>query len=132
MRAVLASFLGVLCCLASSPLESRLDRQLKSWQKRLGLEEWRLSLRVVRQSQLDPNSWGTAEWNPKSKTGMINVLDPRDYNLKGDALKLDLECTIVHELVHIQLSPLKADHYAEGEEVVNKIMTAVMNRPCIN
>jgi hypothetical protein len=105
---------------------------LKSWQKRLGLEEWRLSLRVLRQSQLDPNSWGTAEWYPESKTGVINVLDPRDYNLKGGDLRLDQECTIVHELVHIRLSPLKADHSAEGEEIVNKIMTAVMNRPCMN
>jgi hypothetical protein len=132
MRAVSALVLCVLSCLASGPLESRLDRQMKFWQKRLGLEEWNLSLRVVRQSQIDPDSWGTAEWYPESKTGVINVLDPRDYNLKGGNLKQDMECTIVHELVHIQVSPLKAEDAAEREEVVNKIMAAVLNRACPN
>jgi hypothetical protein len=47
-------------------------------------------------------------------------------------LKLDMECTIVHELVHIQVSPLAARSELEREEVVNKIMTALMNRSCPN
>ena len=132
MRAVLVLFLGALCCQASSPLESQLDQRLKVWQKRLGLAEWNLTLRVVRQYEIARDSWGTAEWYPEKKTGIINVLDPRDYNLKGAELKLDMECTIVHELVHIQISPVTPDTIAGREEVVNKIMTAVMNRPCPN
>ena len=100
---------------------------MKFWQKRLGLEEWSLRLRVVRQSQIDHDSWGTAEWYPESKTGTINVLDPRDYNLRGADLKRDMECTIVHELVHIQVSP-----FTSREAFVNQIMTAVMNHPCPN
>ncbi|SRR6266498_655799 len=133
MKAVIAGLLlAVTTCVAAIPVESRLERQLKFWQKRLGLEEWSLSLRVVRQGQIDPNAWGTAEWFPETKTGVISVLDPRDYNLKGAFLRLDMECTIVHELVHIQVSPLRADDAADREEVVNKIMTAVMNRACPN
>src|ERR1700682_6317553 len=96
------------CFATSTPLESRLDRQMKFWQKRLGLEDWSFTLRVVRQSDIDANSWGAAEWDPDAKTGLISVLDPRDYNLKGGELKHDMECTIVHELVHIQVSPLDA------------------------
>ena len=46
--------------------------------------------------------------------------------------KLDMECTIVHELVHIQVSPLDARDAHIREEVVNKIMVAVMNRQCPN
>jgi hypothetical protein len=105
---------------------------MKFWQKRLGLDDWNLTLKVVRQTQLDPNSWGGAEWDPETKTGVISVLDPRDYNLKGGELKLDMECTIVHELVHIQVSPLTAPDGAVREEVVNRIMAALMNRPCPN
>jgi hypothetical protein len=127
VRVVLALFLGALGCLASSPLESRLDHQLRFWQKRLGLEEWNLTLRVVRQSEIGADSWGTAAWYPESKKGTINVLDPRDYNLKGAGLKRDMECTIVHELVHIQVSP-----FTSREEFVNQIMTSVMNGPCPN
>jgi hypothetical protein len=115
-----------------NPMEARLDRQMKFWQKRLGLVDWSLTVRLVRQSEIDPNSWGMAAWDPDSKTGTISVLDPRDYNLHGGELKLDMQCTIVHELVHIQVSPLDARDEAIREEVVNKIMSALMNRTCPN
>ncbi len=69
MRAVCAVLLVVFSCSATSPLESRLDRQLKFWQKRLGLEEWNLALKVVRQSEIDRNAWGAAEWDPVVKIG---------------------------------------------------------------
>jgi hypothetical protein len=133
MRVVWALLWCFFSCSASnSPLESRLERQMKFWQKRLGLYEWNLSLRVVRQGEIDRNSWGAAEWDPTSKTGVISVLDPRDYNLRGGELKLDMECTIVHELVHIQVSPLAARDEGQREQVVNNIMTALMNRQCPN
>jgi hypothetical protein len=132
MRLAWALLFGVLTCSAMSPLEARLDQRMKFWQKRLGLEEWNFTVRVVRQSAIDKNAWGTAEWDPEYKTGVINVLDPRDYNLKGGELRLDMECTIVHELVHVQVSPLAAHNANEREEVVNKIMSAVLNRSCPN
>jgi hypothetical protein len=132
MRVVAALLLVAFSCSAMNPLETRLEHQMKTWQKRLGLEEWNLSVRIVRQSEIDRNSWGAAEWDPEAKTGMISVLDPRDYNLHGSDLKLDMECTIVHELVHIQVSPLDARDEVVREEVVNKIMTALMNRACPN
>jgi hypothetical protein len=122
----------VVSASAMTPLEYRLDRQMKGWQKRLGLDDWRLELRVVRQNSLDKATWGNAEWDPDRKSGTISVLDPRDYNLRGSELRLDMECTIVHELVHIQVAPLAAHDETQREEVVNKIMTALLNRPCPN
>ncbi len=132
MRVVRALLFCVLCCSATNSLEMRLDRQLKSWQKRLNMEDWNLKVRLVRQSEIDRNSWGEAEWDSDSRTGVISVLDPRDYNLKGVELKVDMECTIVHELVHIQVSPLSTRDEQVREEVVNRIMAALMNRPCPN
>jgi hypothetical protein len=38
----------------------------------------------------------------------------------------------VHELVHIQVSPLDARDVHVREDVVNKIMAALLNRPCPN
>ncbi|MFN7992244.1 MAG: hypothetical protein U0Q18_01495 [Bryobacteraceae bacterium] len=49
---------------------------------------------------------GNAEWDPDEKTGTIRVLDPADYNLRGGDLKLDMECTIVHELCTSRFRPL--------------------------
>src|SRR6266545_1652540 len=130
MRVLGALVLLVLSASAMSPLELRLTTQMRLWQKRLGLDDWRLGVQVVRQKKLDRNTWGTAEWDPDRKTGLISVLDPRDYNLKGGELKLDMECTIVHELVHIQVSSLDAPDETVREDVVNRIMAALMNRPC--
>ena len=121
-----------LTSFAMSPLEFRLDRQLKAWQKRLGLEDWNVSLKVVRQASLEKHTWGNADWDLATRSATISVLDPRDYNLKGRDLSQDMECTIVHELVHIQVSPLDAHDDTTREDVVNKIMTAILNRPCPN
>ncbi len=132
MRVVWALVLCVFSCSATSPLQSRLEQKLKVWQKRMGLGDWSLSLRVVRQDQIDSNSWGAAEWDAKARTAVISVLDPRDYNLHGGELKLDMECTIVHELVHLQVAPLAARDERQREDVVNKIMTALMGRQCPN
>jgi hypothetical protein len=115
-----------------NPLEIRLIDQLKSWQKRLGLDDWNMTLQVVRQSEIDPNSWGSSHWDVRAKTATIQVLDPRDYNLKGADLRLDMECTIVHELVHIQVAPLGRTDPEVLEGVVNRIMSALLNRPCPN
>jgi len=132
MRVLVALLLCVVGCFPMSPLEYHLDQKLRSWQKRLGMDDWRLSVRLVRQKDLDKNTWGNAEWDPAYKTGTISVLDPVDYNLKGGELKLDMECTIVHELVHIQVSPFAAPDENVREDVVNRIMTALLNRPCPN
>jgi hypothetical protein len=97
------------------------------------MDDWRLTtIRLVRQSSLDKNTWGNAEWGPNVRTGTIGVLDPVDYNLRGADLKLDMECTIVHELVHIQVGPFDAPNEDVREDVVNRIMTALFNRACPN
>lgn len=132
MRLLAAFFLAIFSSFPMSPVEMHLDRQMRSWQRRLGLDEWHLTVRVVRQSELERNTWGNAEWDPDEKTGTIRVLDPADYNLRGGDLKLDMECTIVHELVHIQVSPLDARDETVREEVVNRLMTALLNRACPN
>ena len=132
MRVLAALFLCVAACFPMSPVESHLDQKLRSWQRRLGMDDWRLSIKVVRQKDLDKNTWGNAEWDPAVRTGTINVLDPMDYNLRGGDLRLDMECTIVHELVHIQVSPFDAPDETVREEVVNRIMTALLNRACPN
>jgi hypothetical protein len=137
MRRLTAVFVLLIFCIAVhavqlAPLQAHLEKQLRTWQKRLGMDDWELSLQVVRKSALDRDTWGNAEWDSDSKSGVISVLDPQDYNLKGGDLKRDMECTIVHELVHIQVSPLDSGNPEAHEEVVNRIMNALLNRPCPN
>jgi hypothetical protein len=137
MRLLAAVLICAACCVGVhavqiAPLQLHLQRQLRAWQKRLSMEDWNLNVQVVRKSALDKDTWGNAEWDSEHKTGTINVLDPQDYNLKGTELKRDMECTIVHELVHIQVSPLDSGNPEAHEEIVNRIMMALLNRPCPN
>jgi hypothetical protein len=132
MRILCTIALFVMCTFGMSPVESRLDQQMRAWQRRLRLDDWTLRVQVVRQQELDRNTWGNAEWDPVKKTGTIKVLDPQDYNLKGAELRQDMECTIVHELVHIRIAPLDANDYEIREEIVNSIMNGLLNRPCPN
>ena len=43
-----------------------------------------------------------------------------------------MECTIVHELVHIQVSGLAGRDERTTEDIVNKLMAALLNRQCPN
>ena len=82
---------GLVCAISGialhavqlAPLQAHLEKQLKTWQKRLSMNDWDLSVQVVRKSALDKNTWGNAEWDTDTKSGVISVLDPQDYNLKG-------------------------------------------------
>jgi hypothetical protein len=96
------------------------------------MENWDLSVQVVRKAALDKDTWGGAEWDAEARTGVISVLDPHDYNLKGSELKRDMECTIVHELVHIQVSAFSPNNPEAQENLVNKIMSTLVTRPCPN
>jgi hypothetical protein len=85
-------------------------QKLWVWQKRLGLQDWKVTLHVVR------------------LTASVNILDPADYKLPLPAILDDLEFTVVHELIHLHLSSLprnEASRTAE-EEAANRIAEALL------
>jgi len=76
------------------------------WQHRLNLDDWNISVAVVRASDLKPRTLGNIHWDTGSKSAVIRVLDPVDYTLKGQAMLRDVEFTVVHELIHLELAPV--------------------------
>ena len=109
--------------------ESFLSQKLWIWQKRLKLQDWNLVVKMVRTSELKPKTLGNIHWDAETKTATIKVLDIADYKLAfNDGLR-DMEFTIVHELVHLQLSSLprnEASRSAE-EKAVNTLTDALLN-----
>src|ERR1051326_5041386 len=65
------------------------------WQKRLGLQDWRLSVAVVPASELKPKTLGNIHWDLGKKTAMIHVLDPGDYHMPMKDMLKDMEFTVV-------------------------------------
>ena len=109
--------------------ENFLSQKLFIWQKRLKLEDWNITFKLVHLSDLKPKTLGNIHWDADLKKASMSILSPADYKLAfPDALK-DMEFTIVHELVHLQLSSLprnEASRSAE-EKAVNTLTEALLN-----
>src|SRR6478672_9823749 len=109
--------------------ENYLTQRLFIWQKRLKLEDWNITFKLVHLSDLKPKTLGNIHWYSDVKKANMSILCPADYKMSfPDALK-DMEFTIVHELVHLQLSSLprnEASRSAE-EKAVNTLTDALLN-----
>jgi len=102
--------------------------RLAYWQHRLKLEDWRISVAPARQSQLKPKTLGAIHWDKGKKTAEIWVLDPADYQLPYREMLDDMELTIVHELVHLELASLPRSQASRSSEehAVNGIADALL------
>jgi hypothetical protein len=71
---------------------------------------------------------GGIQWDLKQKTASIAVMHPADYEMPYDAMLRDLETTIVHELVHLELSglPHRESTRATEEAAVVKLAAALL------
>jgi hypothetical protein len=83
---------------------------LKVWQKREGLQDWKINLRVVRKSELPGYIDGDVNWWQKPGTATIRVLCAADLarteGMSPSEVRHETELIIVHELMHLTLYPL--------------------------
>ena len=102
--------------------------KLGIWQQRLKLENWKISVNLTRLTDLKPKTLGNIHWDADKKTAVIRVLSPSDYQFScSDALK-DIEFTIVHELIHLELASLPHSEASRREEehAVNQLTQALL------
>src|SRR5581483_7445235 len=113
---------------AAGPVQTFVEQRLKIWQERLKLESWNVTVRLVRRAELKPKTLGNIHWDADTMTATIRVLDPADYKLAYDEMLADMEFTLVHELVHLELSSLpRSDASRRAEEhAVNQIAEAML------
>ena len=113
-------------CVAQA--EGFLSARLGRWQQRLNLADWKISVVMARASGLKPNTLGNIHWDGKQRTAVIRVLDASDYQVSCHEALPDMEMTLVHELVHLELSslPRSADSRREEEFAVNRIADALV------
>lgn len=112
---------------ASAP-ESFLAGRLAIWQRRLELAGWKISIRMSHSVDLKPGTLGHIEWDTARKTAVIRVLDASDYHLPCRDMLADMELTVVHELIHLELSALPRSPASRREEefAVNRIADALL------
>lgn len=113
-------------------VESFATEKLQSWQKRLNLEDWKITVEVARSSELKPRTLGNIHWDTDKKTAVIHVLDPADYKLPFPDVLADIEFTVVHELIHLELAPVLAPmqrndaNRRDEEHAVNHMTDALL------
>ena len=112
----------------AAPPGNYLSEKLAFWQPRLGLQDWKISLVMTPASGLKPKTLGNIRWDTDHKTAIIRVLDASDYQLTCSAMLRDMEVTVVHELVHLELSALPRSPATRGleERAVNRITDALL------
>src|SRR5580698_7587204 len=103
------------------------------WQRRLALEDWNISVVVSRVGELKPKTLGNVHWDLEKKTAVIRVLDPADYRLAPSLIMRDIELTVVHELIHLEMAPTLADLHrtdanrGQEENAVNHMADALLH-----
>jgi|SRR6185312_5626639 len=108
------------------------NEKLWYWQKRLNLEDWNVSVSVVRATDLKPKTLGNIHWDTEKKTAVIHVLDPADYQMPFREMLDDMEFTVVHELIHLELAPVLSQYSRneasrrEEEHAVNHMADALL------
>jgi len=113
-------------------VQSFATEKLSGWQKRLNLEDWKISVQVARASELKARTLGNIHWDTDKKTATIHVLDPADYKLPFPDILADIEFTVVHELIHLELAPVLAPlqrndaNRREEEHAVNHMTDALL------
>jgi len=106
--------------------------KLSSWQRRLNLSDWDIKIVVARSTDLKKNTVGNIRWDREKKTAVIRVLDPVDYKMAWSDTLRDIEFTVVHELIHLEMSPVLADlnrtdaNRMEEEYAVNHMTEALL------
>ncbi|MBV9396618.1 MAG: hypothetical protein JO062_01475 [Bryobacterales bacterium] len=98
------------------------------WQNRLELSDWKISLITVHRGELSPGTLGNVRWNLDEKTARVKVLNANDYELPFEAAFSDMEFTLVHELIHLELASLpRTDESRVDEEgAVNRMADALL------
>ena len=105
-----------------------LDEKLAVWRQRLKLGDWQISVVFTRRADLKPRTLGGIRWDKKKKSAVISVVHPSEYRTPVHEMLDDMEFTIVHELVHLQLASLPRSEASRSSEehAVNRIAEALL------
>jgi len=84
-------------------------------------------------SELRRGTLGNVHWDAEKKTAAIRVLDASDYGRPLRATLKDMEFTVVHELVHLELTSLtrnfksrSEESFSQEEQAVNRLSDALL------
>jgi hypothetical protein len=136
--ALFIAFLGMAAAqqCAQEPCAQRADAlalrflggKLDLWQERLNLKDWKISVVMASPSELRPGSLGNIRWDAVKMNAVIRVLRVPESQVKSSAVLDDMEFTLVHELIHLEMASLPRSEASRRveEHAVNRIAQALL------
>lgn len=108
--------------------ERFVNERLAVWQQQLNLADWKITVVMARRDDLKLRTVGGIRWDKGKKSATLWVLDASEYRVPVREMLDDMELTIVHELVHLELSSLPRSQASRGSEehAVNQIAGAML------
>lgn len=95
--------------------QEQLQEKLVYWQEKLRLQDWILSVRIVRAKEMNAEYAAQVNWVLSKKMASIYILDQIDY--PDDCMgERDMENDLVHELLHLHFAPL-SDHFSNNSDI---------------
>jgi hypothetical protein len=86
----------------------QLEKLCRTWQKRLRLQDWDISIKFSRRADMGDYNWGHTESQRTSKSAHIFVCHPWDAHPQWMG-GYGTEHTVVHELIHLHFPVEPAD-----------------------
>ena len=103
-------------------------QRLAVWQQRLELTDWNIAIRMSHRREMKAGTLGAIHWDKHRRKAEIQVMDTSDYELPFRDMLEDMEFTVVHELVHLELASLPRSRASRSEEehAVNQMARALL------
>ena len=119
--------------MGKTPSQRKLNSLRREWQKRLKLQDWKISigwvdLAFLKEITGTDNPCGACENFTEAKEAKIWMLKPEEWGEEADARERDYENTIVHELLHCHFAHFTAIGSVETliQEQLIEALTAAM------
>jgi hypothetical protein len=108
--------------------QSYVTERLNVWQRRLKLQDWKISIMMAHRGDLKPDTLGNIKWDAGDRSAVLHVLDASEYQLSCREMLNDMEFTVVHELIHLELASLPRSEASRNAEeyAVNQIVEALL------
>jgi len=105
-----------------------LEERLALWQKRLQLADWNVRIVMSRKDELRPGTVGSIRWDSRSKKAVMRVLKASEYKRPMHETLSDMEFTIVHELLHLELASLPRSEASRSDEehTINRLASSLL------
>lgn len=84
-------------------------KALAYWQKQLRLQDWNITVKVARRSDMATNAYGEVSPSRIYRQADIALRDPTDFADDDGPRERDMEDSLVHELLHVVLKDCRID-----------------------